>query len=70
LTNLLISVLPKAGSGNVSRFGTSLRLGILKISQSPADIHYSIRVRMPVESQFYCRLLANADWRFSAGVSP
>jgi hypothetical protein len=28
LMNLLIRVLPNAGSGNASRFGTSLRLGI------------------------------------------
>jgi hypothetical protein len=29
LMNLVMSVLPNAGSGSVSRFGTSLRLGIL-----------------------------------------
>ena len=40
LMNLLMSVLPKTGSGSVSRFGTSLRLGILKISQSPAGTAY------------------------------
>jgi len=30
LMNFVMSVLPNAGSGSVSRFGTSLRLGILK----------------------------------------
>jgi hypothetical protein len=40
--NLLMSVLPNIGSGSVSRFGTSLRLGILKISQCPAGTGYCI----------------------------
>jgi hypothetical protein len=64
---LLMSVLPKTGSGNVSRFGISLRLGILKDLPKPYGYSFLYKVRMPVESESY-RLLANTDHRFSAGA--
>lgn len=44
LMNLVMSVLPYAGSGSVSRFGISLRLGILTRSPKLAETVLAAKV--------------------------
>jgi hypothetical protein len=68
LINFVTSVLPKLGSGSVSRFGTSLRLGILK--DLPIPCRHSLT---PTVSDAYREQTQPPSgkrlWRFSAGVN-
>jgi hypothetical protein len=76
LMNLVISVLLYTGSGRVSRFGTSLRLGIPKglLQRLSYALLFNILSlsgtrNAPPESE-NMSALANAFRRFSLGVNP
>jgi hypothetical protein len=66
--NLVMRVLPNAGSGSVSRFGTSLRLGILARSPKLSETVLTADMRVTTE-RYACRLMAVAVYDTQKGVS-